>query len=98
MPTLTLPIQDGRYAEPEVACETAPMAAISVIAKGSPIYSPQFGDCKNSMVQKDPTTYVVTPACSKDSPPVTTYTIKSATQFSIQNNTDNVTCVFVPIL
>ncbi len=80
-----LPLKEGRYARPEFPCDTAPMGARDVIVNGSPIYSPQFGECKTQIVKRAKNVYVVTAHCSQDNPPVITYRILSRTRFRTQS-------------
>jgi hypothetical protein len=80
-----LPLRDGRYANVQAPCATAPMSVRAVIAHGSPMYSPQFGDCTAQITKIGAGIYRVHPTCTADQPPVDTYTITSSTRFSVQN-------------
>jgi serine/threonine protein kinase len=87
-PAVTLPIQDGRYASADTPCDTAPMAFMDVISHGSPLYSPQYGECKTRITLRAENSYTVSPDCtagSPDDPPVTTYKVISRTQYLLQN-------------
>jgi hypothetical protein len=78
-----LPVKDGEYARVDVACDMAPMAMMDVIIKGEPIYSPQFGECKNRIDKKSAHVFEVTPTCTKENPPVIKYTIIKPTEYEL---------------
>jgi hypothetical protein len=83
-----LPVQDGRYARADVPCDTAPMSVRAVIVHGSPMFSPQYGECKTQITKRTKDVYVVSADCTgggRDDPPVTTYNILSRTKFLWQN-------------
>ena len=87
----TLPLQSGRYVDASAAawragsCDSAPMADRTVISKGLPLHSPQFGQCRYRISSVARNVYSVRASCSEDNPTPARYTIISRTEFIVAN-------------
>jgi hypothetical protein len=80
-----LPLKDGRYVAPTVACDDAPMSVTTRIYRGLPAYSPQFGSCKTVLRKIGANVFSATSRCGQDKPPEEKYTVLGPTKYSLKN-------------